>query len=118
MLHRLPETQPTSAFGRVLQVSDERISDLMDDADLPQVYCMRAAAYLALGENVRADEDYEHALSLDPASAPAHYGRGMLLLMEGDLAGAQADFLAVVEQGNDPELSAQAQQMLVQMGVR
>jgi tetratricopeptide (TPR) repeat protein len=51
----------------------------------------RASIYFRKGEFDKALADYEEAIVINPQYAPALYGRGIIRMKNGDLAGGGAD---------------------------
>jgi tetratricopeptide (TPR) repeat protein len=66
--------------------------DRPGDANLAIAHNNRGVARLAVGDATRAIEDYDRALSLDPAYAAAHANRGMAHLAQGAFARALRDY--------------------------
>ncbi|MBN9518334.1 tetratricopeptide repeat protein [bacterium] len=62
----------------------------------------RGLAFDRFGRADRALADYDAALRLDPALAPAALNRGVLHLAAGRLAAAEADFAHALRHGADP----------------
>ncbi|MDB4877003.1 MAG: hypothetical protein JWM41_3449 [Gemmatimonadetes bacterium] len=60
------------------------------DSTLPEAFASRATLLQASWRWQDAERDYQHALKLDPNSAPAHQWYGELLAIEGRMTDAQA----------------------------
>ncbi|WP_376090278.1 tetratricopeptide repeat protein [Roseomonas sp. CCTCC AB2023176] len=131
--------QPTRAFGAItmaLALTPEdvdllidraiaaaamgRLRDAFADADRassldpqrvePWIY--RAAALRRLDRPQEALRDIERALALDPASPEALLERGILRQLQGDSAGARADWESVIANSPDSAAADLAQQNL------
>jgi len=84
--------------------------------DCVQAYVERGLAAGALAKNdgnlaeasVRAVADYNKAIELDPAYAPAYYNRGVVMQANGEFENAKADFIRVTKLKTDLMLLAQA----------
>lgn len=78
------------------QTLEEQIAELTDaiaaDSANSCLYYLRGSAWHRLNGNVKAIEDYDCALALNPASAETHNDRAVTLLHLGDDVAALAGF--------------------------
>jgi tetratricopeptide (TPR) repeat protein len=84
------------------------------------VLVFRAAAFRRVGSLDLAKDDLARALALEPENADAHLERGNLRQVEGDLAGAFRDWLAVLRiesEGGLAEIARRNIRALEQQGV-
>jgi serine/threonine-protein kinase len=56
-----------------------------------------------LGRTSEAEREYSTCIAMSPSNAEAHYGRGSMLVLLGDYAGAQAEFTRSLELEDDPK---------------
>jgi serine/threonine-protein kinase len=68
---------------------------------LPQSYCNRALVHVAAGRVGQALRDYERALTVEPAFAPAALNRGLLLARLRRYREADADLRRALRNGAD-----------------
>ncbi len=59
----------------------------------------RGMAYGEIGDFTAALEAIDRAVRVAPTNGVYYYGRGRLLLLQGDRAGARADFRQAVDLG-------------------
>jgi tetratricopeptide (TPR) repeat protein len=83
----------------------EAIDDLNRAHDLEptraDILVLRASAYRTLEATDLAADDLTRALALDPGNPDGLLERGILRRLDGDLAGARADWTRVVETAGD-----------------
>lgn len=72
---------------------------LKSDAGFPQAYNMRALVRVALHENDKADEDFQHSLRLDNTNSETHNNYGWFLCQSGHM---QESFKQFQEALNNP----------------
>ena len=58
---------------------------LKADADFPQAYNVRALVRMALHEDDKADEDFQHSLRLDSTNSETHNNYGWFLCQSGHM---------------------------------
>ena len=79
---------------------------------------MRASGLRRLGRTAEALADLDHALRLDSANPEALLERGILKHQAGDLAGARADWLRLIQQFEGTPAADAAQRNLEAMDVK
>ena len=83
----------------------EAIDDLNRAHDLAptraDILVLRASAYRTLEATDLAADDLERALALDPGNPDGLLERGILRRLDGDVAGARADWTRVLETAGD-----------------
>ncbi len=91
----------------------EALDDLNAAVDLspddPDIYAFRAAAYRQLENPDLAEDNVAHALKLSPSHPAALLERGYLRRAKGDIDGARADWLTVIQVTPGTALAEEAQ---------
>ena len=87
-------------------VTCEKIFELIPEGEKlrPDIFCVRAAVLVELGDFARAFEDYDSALRLRPRHAPFHSDRGLAYASQGDYGRAVEDYLQAT--ALDPKLAS------------
>ncbi|MCR0980731.1 tetratricopeptide repeat protein [Roseomonas pecuniae] len=85
---------------------------LAQDAQRAEAWVFRAAALRHLERPQEALRDIERALQIEPGSPEALLERGILRQLQGDTAGARADWESVVANSPDSAAADLAQQNL------
>lgn len=89
-------------------------------AGAASVYAGRGSAYLQKQDYDQAITDFDQALKVNAGFAPAYLNRGIAYLRrdtDGAVEDAIADFRRVLKISQDPELRAEAEQRLQELGV-
>lgn len=86
-----------------------------DDAD---IYALRAAAYRQLDNLDLAEDNIAQALKLSPSHPGALLERGYLRRAKGDVAGARADWLTVIQVLPGTDIAGEAQKNIEKLDVR
>jgi Flp pilus assembly protein TadD len=100
----------------------EALDDLNRAVDLrpdsPDVYAMRAAAYRQLENPDLARDNINQALKLSPSHPGALLERGYLRRAKGDLAGARADWLTVIQVMPGTDIASEAQKNVERLDIQ
>jgi Flp pilus assembly protein TadD len=100
----------------------EALDDLNVAAELapedPEVYAMRAAAYRQLETPDLAEENIDQALKLSPSHPGALLERGYLRRAKGDIEGARADWLTVIQVTPGSDIANEAQKNIEKLDIR
>lgn len=100
----------------------EALDDLNVAAELtpddPEVYAMRAAAYRQLETPDLAEENIDQALKISPSHPGALLERGYLRRAKGDVEGARADWLTVIQVTPGSEIAGEAQKNIEKLDLR
>jgi Flp pilus assembly protein TadD len=100
----------------------EALDDLNVAAELtpddPDVYAMRAAAYRQLETPELAEENIDQALKLSPSHAGALLERGYLRRAKGDIEGARAAWLTVIQVTPGSEIANEAQKNIEKLDIK
>jgi Flp pilus assembly protein TadD len=100
----------------------EALDDLNLAAELtpedPEVYAMRAAAYRQLETPELAEENIDQALKLSPSHPGALLERGYLRRNNGDVEGARADWLTVIQVTPGSEIANEAQKNIEKLDIK
>ena len=86
--------------------------------DDPDVYAMRAAAYRQLETLDLAEENIEQALKISPSHPGALLERGYLRRAKGDIEGARADWLTVIQVLPGTDIANEAQKNIEKLDIR
>jgi len=85
------------------------------DSGYASAYFDRAYAYGEIGDYDKAITDYSKAIELDTSDAQAYYNRGLDYRNKGEVAKAVNDLERCLSLSNDPELTKDAQQALLEI---
>jgi Flp pilus assembly protein TadD len=100
----------------------EALDDLNSAIDLspkdPDIYAMRAAAYRQLENPDLAEDNVEQALKISPSHPGALLERGYLRRAKGDLAGARADWLTVIQIMPGTDIANEAQKNIEKLDIK
>src|SRR5262249_36591181 len=100
----------------------EALDDLNVVVDLtpenPDAYAMRAAAYRQLENPDLAEDNIEQALKLSPSHPGALLERGYLRRAKGDVAGARADWLTVIQVLPGTDIANEAQKNIAKLDIK
>jgi tetratricopeptide (TPR) repeat protein len=86
--------------------------------DDPEIYAMRAAAYRHLETLDLVEENIDRALKISPSHPGALLERGYLRRAKGDIEGARADWLTVIQVTPGSEIAAEAQKNIEKLDIR
>ena len=86
--------------------------------DDPEIYAMRAAAYRQLETPDLAEENIDEALKLSPSHPGALLERGYLRRAKGDVEGARADWLTVIQVTPGSEIAGEAEKNIEKLDIR
>jgi tetratricopeptide (TPR) repeat protein len=99
----------------------ESLDDLNVAAELtpddPDIYAMRAAAYRQLETPDLAEENIDHALKISPSHPGALLERGYLRRDKGDVEGARADWLTVIQVMPGTDIANEAQKNIEKLDI-
>ena len=100
----------------------EALDDLNVAAELapedPEIYAMRAAAYRQLETPDLAEENIDQALKLSPSHPGALLERGYLRRAKGDIEGARADWLTVIQVTPGTDIANEAQKNIEKLDIK
>jgi len=100
----------------------EALDDLNAAVDLspedPDIYAFRAAAYRQLENFDLAEDNIDQALKLSPSHPGALLERGYLRRSKGDLTGARADWLTVIQVMPGTDIANEAQKNIEKLDIK
>jgi tetratricopeptide (TPR) repeat protein len=99
-------------LGRFADALADTDLALAQDARRAEAWVFRAAALRHLDRPQEALRDIEHALEIEPGSPEALLERGILRQLQGDAAGARADWESVIASSPDSPAANLAEQNL------
>ncbi|MGE4219384.1 MAG: hypothetical protein AB7G39_08045 [Alphaproteobacteria bacterium] len=104
--------------GRYAPAVEDLEAALAASPDNVAALTMRASGLRHLGRTAEAMADLNHALRLDSVNPEALLERGILKHQAGDLAGARADWLRLIQQSEGTPAADAAQRNLEAMDVK
>lgn len=106
------------ALGKVWEALDDLNAALDSDPERADVLTLRASAWRRVETLELAEKDIDQALTLDPAYLDALLERGLIRKALGNVAGARADWLKILEIAVTGPLTEAARRNLERMDVK
>jgi len=104
--------------GMYFEALDDLNSAIDQSPKDPDIYAMRAAAYRQLENPDLAEDNVEQALKLSPSHPGALLERGYLRRAKGDMVGARADWLTVIQVMPGTDIANEAQKNIEKLDIK